>query len=262
MMIVDTHCHASHNWFEPVETLVHVMDMDEVDHALLLQHRGTYNADYLFECCERFPGRLRAAVQIDPGGDDQVGTLAYEAERGAAGVRLYTDDNGAPEQPALWKAAGQLGVAVSAQGTFEGFLTDGYRDLIASVPDTQIVIEHFGNAGHGHKAPYEKFKRLMELAELPNTTMKLHGLGEIADRPAILQPDYRIENIPPFVEMAVEAFGPKRLMWGSDFPPSAGREGYHNALEGIRSHAALSGGEDAQEVMGRTAARVFGFGSR
>ena len=41
MMIVDTHCHASHNWFEPVETLVHVMDMDEVDHALLLQHRGT-----------------------------------------------------------------------------------------------------------------------------------------------------------------------------------------------------------------------------
>jgi L-fuconolactonase len=162
----------------------------------------------------------------------------------------------------LWKAAGQLGVAVSAQGTFEGFLTDGYRDLIASVPDTQIVIEHFGNAGHGHKAPFEKFKRLMELAELPNTTMKLHGLGEIADRPAILQPDYRIENIPPFVEMAVEAFGPKRLMWGSDFPPSAGREGYHNALEGIRSHPALSGGDDAQEVMGGTAARVFGFGSR
>ena len=88
-------------------------------------------------------------MQIDPGGDDQVGALAYEAERGAAGVRLYTDDNGAPQQPALWKAAGELGVAVSAQGTFEGFLTDGYRELIASVPDTQVVIEHFGNAGHG-----------------------------------------------------------------------------------------------------------------
>ena len=30
--------------------------------------------------------------------------------------------------------------------------------------------------------------------------------------------------------MAVEAFGGDRLMWGSDFPPSANREGYRNAL--------------------------------
>ena len=59
--------------------------------------------------------------------------------------------------------------------------------------------------------------------------------------------------------LLTQIIGIDLLMWGSDFPPSAGREGYHNALEGIRSHPALSGGEDAEEVMGRTAARVFGF---
>ncbi|MFP6678670.1 MAG: amidohydrolase family protein [Dehalococcoidia bacterium] len=259
MLIIDTHCHAGRNWFEPVETLVHVMDMDEVDHALLLQHRGTYDAEYLFQCCERYPGRFRSAVQIDHRLDDQVGALTREAERGAGGVRLYTDDSGAPQQPELWEAAGRLGVGVSSQGTFKGFLTEAYRDLIASVPDTQVVIEHFGNAGHGHKPPYEEFRRLLKLADLPNATMKLHGFGEIGERPEVLAPEYKIENVPPFVEMAVEAFGPRRLMWGSDFPPSAGREGYHNALDAIRSHPALSAGEDAEEVMGRTAARVFGF---
>ena len=31
--------------------------------------------------------------------------------------------------------------------------------------------------------------------------------------------------------MAIEAFDANRLMWGSDFPPSAGREGYGNALQ-------------------------------
>ena len=30
--------------------------------------------------------------------------------------------------------------------------------------------------------------------------------------------------------MAIEAFGANRLMWGSDFPPSTGHEGYDNAL--------------------------------
>ena len=262
MLIIDTHCHASRNWFEPVETLLHVMDVDDVDHALLLQHRGTYNADYLFECGQRYPGRFKAAVQIDPNGSDQAGALTREAERGAGGVRLYVDADGSPQQPELWKHAGELGVAVSSQGPFDGFLTDAYKSLVASVPGTRVVIEHFGNAGHGHQPPYDKYRKLLELAELPNTTMKLHGLGEIADRPDILQPHYRVENIPPFVEMAVEAFSPNRLMWGSDFPPSAGREGYHNALEGIRSHPALSGGEDAAEVMGRTAARIFGFDAR
>ena len=31
-------------------------------------------------------------------------------------------------------------------------------------------------------------------------------------------------------EMTKDAFGVGRMMWGSDFPPAAGREGYGNAL--------------------------------
>ena len=31
--------------------------------------------------------------------------------------------------------------------------------------------------------------------------------------------------------MVVEAFGPQRVMWGSDYPPVSSREGYHRSLQ-------------------------------
>ena len=59
--------------------------------------------------------------------------------------------------------------------------------------------------------------------------------------------------------MAKDAFGVQRMMWGSDFPPSAGREGYQNTLEGVRNHPTFANGDDLDWVLGKTAARVWGF---
>jgi L-fuconolactonase len=40
------------------------------------------------------------------------------------------------------------------------------------------------------------------------------------------------------------AFGPSRLMWGGDFPPVAGREGYRNALHWTLEHLAFCSADD------------------
>ena len=37
MVIVDTHCHVSPYWYEPVETLLHQMNSNGVDKAVLIQ---------------------------------------------------------------------------------------------------------------------------------------------------------------------------------------------------------------------------------
>ena len=67
------------------------------------------------------------------------------------------------------------------------------------------------------------------------------------------------DHVPPLFEMARDAFGVKRMMWGSDFPPSAAREGYANTLRGVMNHPAFAGGDDIEWVMGRTAERTWGF---
>ena len=56
-MIIDTHCHAGKNWFEPVEMLIHQMKLNSVGKAVLIQHYGSGN-NYLFDCLKSYPDNL------------------------------------------------------------------------------------------------------------------------------------------------------------------------------------------------------------
>ncbi len=55
MAVVDTHCHASPYWFEPVEVLLDEMGRNGVDHAVLTQFFGVYDNSYLVECTKLKP---------------------------------------------------------------------------------------------------------------------------------------------------------------------------------------------------------------
>ncbi len=46
MTIVDSHCHVSPVWYEPVETLLFQMDRNEVAQAVLVQMLGQYDNAY------------------------------------------------------------------------------------------------------------------------------------------------------------------------------------------------------------------------
>jgi L-fuconolactonase len=85
--------------------------------------------------------------------------------------------------------------------------------------------------------------------------MKVPGFGEICPRPM------PFENISPLIEMAIEAFGARRLMWGSNFPPVAGRgEGYGNALFWPMERIKFKSEEDKEWVFGKTAMSLWTFG--
>ncbi|MEC9279183.1 MAG: amidohydrolase family protein, partial [Chloroflexota bacterium] len=116
--------------------------------------------------------------------------------------------------------------------------------------------------GEGPEPPYSSFKKAMELSRFPNTYLKIHGLGEILNRPNVLRKDFGPDFfglVPPLVEMAKEAFGARRMMWGSDYPPVSGREGYRNALAGARDHPAFDTLEEIEWVLGKTALEVIEF---
>ena len=91
--------------------------------------------------------------------------------------------------------------------------------------------------------------------------MKVPGLGEISQRFVPFRPSFPFENVPSLIEMAMDAFGAQRLMWGSDFPPVAGRrEGYRNAVRLPMEHVHFKSPEDMAWVFGKTATTLFRFG--
>lgn len=259
MPVVDTHCHAGRNWFEPIETLEFQMNRCGVDAAVLIQHGGTYDNNYLFAEAARRSGRFKVVVLIDPASVDPLGDLENLAARGAAGVRIYPGQRfQTPNSHDIWKKAGELGLVVSSLGNAAGFASADFKQMLDTCHETQVVIEHLAGVGIA-EPPYSEYESALECAQRPNTTIKVPGLGEICPRPPQLLPEFRFDNFPPLFEMAKEAFGVKRMMWGSDFPPSASREGYENTLEGVRNHPAFAEGDDIDWVLGKTAANVWGF---
>ena len=260
-MIIDTHCHAGRNWFQPIESLEFEMNHAGVDAAVLIQHRGTYNNNYLFEEAAKRPGRFKVVVMVDPTDSDPLGTLENLSEQGAAGIRITLDVrfNEISDMTDIWRKAGELGLVVSTLGDDKLFSSTRFKRIIDNCLETQIVIEHLAGVGIT-EPPYTHYVSALECAQRPNTTIKVPGLGEIIPRPSILLPYFRFDNMPPLFEMAYEAFGADRMMWGSDYPPSAAREGYRNTLEGVRTHPAFSNGDDIDWVLGKTATRVWNFG--
>ena len=67
MVVVDTHCHVTPYWREPVETLLYQMSTNGVDKAVLTQvaQLRIYDNSYLIECKRRFPGRFSVVGMVD-----------------------------------------------------------------------------------------------------------------------------------------------------------------------------------------------------
>jgi predicted TIM-barrel fold metal-dependent hydrolase len=259
VIVVDSHCHALPHWFEPVEVLLHQMDANGVEKATLVQVRGQFDNRYLLECVRRFPARLCAVVGVDTDRADAPKTLAQGVAEGAVGVRLGPAVRSPGSDPlAIWRKAAELGIPVSAFGSADEFASREFEQVLTELPELPVIIEHLGRVGR-EASPFPTFRKILALARFPNAYMKVHGLGEICPRPMPFPQPMRLENVPPFMEMAYEAFGADRMMWGSDFPPVAGREGYRNALEWPMSHIPFRNDADREWVFGRTALSLFTF---
>lgn len=261
MPIVDSHCHASPNWYEPVEVLLFQMDRNAVDHAILIQMQGQTNNAYQFECIRRFPGRFASVVIVDPNRPDAPETLARLAEEGASGVRIGPRVRSPGADPyAIWRAAERLGLAVSCGGTAADFASDQFAEVIQTFAKLPIVIEHLGSVNHptGNPDENEIRRKVFALSRFPNTYIKVPGLGEFSQRAMpVVEPFPFKQPIPPLLAQVYDAFGPRRMMWGSDYPPVSSREGYGSALRNTMEQFAARSQEDRNWIFGETALSVF-----
>jgi L-fuconolactonase len=264
MGFVDSHCHASLQWYEPIETLLYEMDRNEVDQAVLIQINGQYDNSYQQECVQRYPERLASVVLVDHLQPEAPTTLERLAEIGASGVRLPPGARSPGDDPlAIWRAAARLRLTVSCGGGLADFASDSFAELLGALPDLQVVIEHLASVGQPDLDDTRRVQRerAFALARFPNAFIKVPGLGEFARR-ALPVPTGAfpfVQPIPDYLEQVLAAFGPTRMMWGSDFPPVATREGYRNALRLCIDQFASKPESDRASIFGDTARAVFGL---
>lgn len=79
-------------------------------------------------------------------------------------------------------------------------------------PDLKIVLEHIGFPRSRDDAYFDSWSReIKKLAQAPNVTCKVSGL-------AMTDPRFTRESLRPWVMTCVEAFGPDRIVLGSNWP--------------------------------------------
>ena len=252
MTIVDTHCHIGLHKYEPVESLLYHMNTSGVDRAVFIQYAGNSDNQYMLDSMAAQPGKFQAAMIVDPTDD---GTAVRQwAERGIIGIRLPANSRADCADPlAQWRTAAELGLVVSAPSNPQSLLSDEFAEVLRKFPNLSIVIEHLAGIGEGRQPPYDTFKKILELAEKPNLSIKLPGFGEICPVPLPFDP------IPPLADMAIEAFSPQRVMWGSDYPPVSRREGYDNSLKVPMDYLSDLSSEDREWIFGKTALKIWRF---
>lgn len=125
--------------------------------------------------------------------------------------------------------------------------------LVRRCPETQFILDHCGVpdiAGGGFE-PWAS--HLRELAALPNLACKLSGLPYCADPARPLAP-----QVQQFLAHCLECFGPRRLMWGSDWPVCTLR-GHSLAdwLDATASFLAPLTSAERNEIASGTARRLY-----
>jgi predicted TIM-barrel fold metal-dependent hydrolase len=87
-------------------------------------------------------------------------------------------------------------------------------ELIDACPDTQFVLDHCGNPNISEPSSFAAWQQtLTAIAERSNVTAKLSGIVASGTADCI-----NLEAVQPYLDATLEAFGHKRLVWGSDWP--------------------------------------------
>jgi L-fuconolactonase len=124
----------------------------------------------------------------------------------------------------------------------------------ATVPDLRFVLDHLGKPpiASGRTEPWTQ--DLRGLAALPNTSAKLSGLVTEA-----AWNQWTVADLRPYAEAALDAFGPARLMFGSDWPVCTLAAGYHDVLAAACDLTAELSPPEREAVFSGTATSVYGL---
>ncbi|MFF7639681.1 amidohydrolase family protein [Streptomyces canus] len=118
-----------------------------------------------------------------------------------------------------------------------------------SLPHLTFVLDHLGKppVASGVLEPWASAVRA--LAALPNTVCKLSGMVTEADLAA-----WTIDDLRPYTDTVLDAFGPDRLMFGSDWPVCTLAATYGEVLDVA---CELAGAYDSGRIFEGTAVRVY-----
>lgn len=223
MYIVDAYLHSGLNKYLPIEEVERTISAAGVSRAVIVQHLGEYDNSYIQKIVERNPDRFAGVCLVDHRDEGAGSRLSALLSSGSfRGVRLISD--ALREAPEIFAAAADAGGIIvfyapdgiaASVNALEGFLE--------SHPGCRLVVTHLGNPGIEEDLALVKHRALFRLAGYAGVYLQVSGMEMFSSYPH--------EALYTLIEEAGLAFGPERLLWGSNYPVVGGLDEYRKELE-------------------------------
>jgi len=132
------------------------------------------------------------------------------------------------------------------------------RQLAASIefvdrhPQQVFVLDHIAKPRIGEGAIEPWRANIREFARRENVFCKVSGMVTEADWKT-----WNEEQLRPYFDTVLEAFGPERLMFGTDWPVCLAASGYARWVETVRKFSAALSADEQEWLFGKTAVRAY-----
>jgi L-fuconolactonase len=124
--------------------------------------------------------------------------------------------------------------------------------LVAELPEQPFVLDHIAKPfiRDGVVSPWRE--DLRRLASFPNVTCKLSGMVTEAR-----WKEWRPADMHPYLDAVLEAFGPSRLMIGSDWPVCLLAGDYDRTMSVVVDWTSRLSAAERDGILGGNATRVY-----
>jgi len=277
-VIFDSHCHAWRAWPydaavpDPehrgsIESLLYEMDRHGVERAMVVCARigddigpawsNDDNNAYVDAAVRRFPDRLSMVADVDCSWRSEYHTAGAAARLQQAVDRYdlvgFTHYVRLPEDGWFDGDEGRAFFDVAAANNLLASIAAGpawqpaIQRLAQQYPGLPILLHHQGELRLESPTFAADLVAVLAGAAFANIHVKASGLHYLTE-PSWDFPyaRARTEVLTPLLE----AFGSRRLLWGSDFPAARWHLTYTQSLEAFRALAPLAGHGDLDLVLG------------
>jgi len=238
------------------EMLLELMQAHGVEKTVLVQQmRYGWDNRYTAHALRQYPDKFMGVCRVnpeDPASPDELTRLVQED--GFHGVRLIpaadaTGDwfNGPLVEP-LFARAEQLGVPMLIYTRPARLVR--LAEIMDRHPDLDVCIDHMAECSPEDE---EGVRKLLALARYPRTYVKISHTWSISKQ------DYPWRDTWPLVRRVYQTFGPRRIMWDTDWPVSLRRTTYGRTLSVVRDEMDFFSAEDLEWVLGKTALQLWPF---
>ncbi|MCC6340549.1 MAG: amidohydrolase [Bryobacterales bacterium] len=239
-----------------VETLMELMKANNVERTVIIQViHYRWDNSYLADVLKRYPKLFHGVARVnpeDPAAPDHLSKLVKEQR--FRGVRLSPAGNAAgdwingPLMDPLWKRCQQLKVPMTL--LMPTSRCPDAAKLIEKYPDLTVVIDHMTDCPIDQPKELEK---LIALKRYPKVFVKISHTWAISRQP------YPWLDAQEYVKRLHAAYGPRRLMWGTDWPVCEAHTSYAKTLSVVRDDMKFLNADDKSWMLSKTIERVWPF---